>query len=78
MRFNNVLLASSYNIYNNYLLTYLHSLYLREVTWRNLVFPLDLLVYLAQVLDELFLLGVSAKHGRHLLFQLCDDVRVDL
>lgn len=42
------------------------------------MFSLDLFVNLAQIFDELFLLGIFPKHGREVFSQGADDVGVDL
>ena len=39
---------------------------------------LNLFVNLAQIFNELLLLGIFAKHGREVFTQGADDIRVDL
>lgn len=53
---------------------YLHSLDLREVSGRNLVFSLQLDVDFWQSADKLSLLVFLSKYTRHLLLQVADDV----
>lgn len=55
----------------------LHLFDLGEVAGRDLVVPLDTIVDLSQLFDELFLLLLLAEDGRHVLPQLGDYVGVD-
>ena len=60
------------------MVTDLHAFDVGEVTGGYLMLPLDLFVDLAQIFDQLLLLGILAEHGREVFTQGADDVSVDL
>ena len=57
---------------------YLHLAEVGEVAGGDLMLPLNLLVDLAQVVHQLFLLALLPKDIGHLLLEGADDVGVDL
>lgn len=58
--------------------TNLHLSTVWEVSSRNVVLQLDFRENNWQLVDQILLFIILSKHRRHLLFQIADDVGMDL